>query len=74
MPKETVSPEVTDNKARVFLKMILPFLRLKRLDANLVLALGKNKLENKKQRISNKDLEYRENLYKLLKLLHHYNE
>ncbi|KKR30745.1 MAG: hypothetical protein UT62_C0008G0020 [Parcubacteria group bacterium GW2011_GWC1_39_8] len=65
--------EVSENKARIFLKMILPYLKIKRLDAELVLALGKNKLKNKSKPVSKEDNELRESLYILLKKVHHYS-
>ena len=65
--------EITDSKAREFLTMIYPYLRLKALDAALVLALGKNKKSNNRKRIKPIDLKLREDLYNLLKILHHYH-
>jgi hypothetical protein len=63
--------EVTNNKARKFLRIIFPYLKVKQLDAKLVLALGKNKTKTNRKRISLEDLQLRENLYILLKTLHH---
>lgn len=65
--------EVSDKKAREFLKMIYPYLRIKKLDADIVLALESIKDKNKRKRLSSKELELRENLYNLLKVLHHYH-
>jgi len=66
--------EVSNEKARTFLKLIHPYLKIKKLEADLVLALGKNKERNKKRnRVTPKDLEIRDNLYTLIKTLHTYD-
>lgn len=62
--------EVTDAKAREFLQIISPYLKIKNLQADIVLALGRNKEKNCRKKLSSKDLELRENLYILLKRLH----
>ena len=62
--------EVTNNKAKNFLKMIRPYLKLKGLDADLVLALSKNKEKTNRRRVPKEDRDLRENLYIILKTLH----
>lgn len=62
--------EVTNHKARVFLGIIQPFLKLKSLQSKIVLVLGKNKEKIGKNKIPIKDLKLREDLYKILRVLH----
>lgn len=61
--------EVTDDKARRFLKMIRPYLRVKGLQADVVLALGKTK-DGSRRKVSPETLHLRESLYKVSKGLH----
>lgn len=62
--------EVTDRNACYFLKQIRPYLKVKGLQADILLALGRNKEKNKRKRISDKDLKLREDFYIITKLLH----
>jgi hypothetical protein len=59
--------EVTGKKARDFLEIIKPYLFVKRLDADIVLALGKNKAKTHGGKISNEDRKLRDDLYQVLK-------
>lgn len=66
--------EVTDAKARQFLNLIYPYLKVKKTEAALVLALSKNKdKNNKRKRVPDEDIKLRENLYILIKTLHTYD-
>lgn len=69
-PNGFYSWEVTDNKAREFLLLVLPYLRIKKLEAQIVLALGKHKEQTKRQKLSETDLKFRDDLYRILKSLH----
>lgn len=62
--------EVTNKRAREFLKIIIPYLKIKQLQAKIVLALGKNKESTNSRKLTPKDLELREGLYIILKRLH----
>lgn len=62
--------EVTEDNARRFLTMILPYLRIKQLEAKIVLALGKNKLKTQRKKIGESDIKLRESLYIITKMLH----
>jgi len=66
--------ELTDNKAKIFLRLIKSYLKIKRIDVDLVLALSRLKEKNGRRAISKKELELRENLYLLTKRIHHKNE
>lgn len=59
--------EVTGKKAREFLGDIKPYLRIKGLDAEVVLALGRNKAKTNGREISVEDRSLRNDLYKVLK-------
>lgn len=59
--------EVTGKKAREFLKIIRPYLLIKGFDADIVLALGKNKEKNNRRKIEFQDRQLREDLYQVLK-------
>lgn len=66
--------ELTDKKARDFIKTIRPYLRVKHLEASIVVALGNLKAKNGRKTLSKEDVKLREKLYLILKLLHHKND
>jgi len=66
--------EVTENKARLFLQMIYPYLKVKKLEADILLLLGKNKKKTKSNTIKEEDRMLREKLYLQIKELHTFKE
>lgn len=64
--------EVTESNARKFLKMIYPYLKIKRPEADILIKLGENKLKTNKHKISEEDMKLREELYLSIKKIHKY--
>lgn len=60
--------ELTDKKAREFLKIIHPYLKIKALDAAIVLALSRSKENNGRKEISTEINKLRDDLYTVLKV------
>jgi hypothetical protein len=61
---------VSENKARTFLELIKPYLRIKNKEADIVLKLSVNKRTTRSRKISDFDVKYREGLYWKIKNLH----
>lgn len=59
--------ELSNKKAREFLKLIRPYLRVKGLDADIVLALGREKEKTKSRFLTSGDISIRNDLYSVLK-------
>lgn len=66
--------EVTENNARKFIKLIYPYLRIKKPEADLVLKLGENKVKTNGCKVSDEDITLRENLYLSIKKIHKYED
>ena len=66
--------EVTEEKARKFLKMIYPYLIVKKPEADILKQLSENKKETNRSGVPKENLEFREKLYLKIKEIHKYEE
>lgn len=62
--------EVTENKARDFLKLIYSYLIIKKPEAEKIMLLSENKKKTNRAKISLEDTKLREKLYQQIKELH----